>query len=373
MDIETIKKFIPDRQLLLSWQRALIETTEAVYYNHKIPLRTPFIRISNSRNHLGEWDRETRTIFISKFLLLGYPYDNVVEVLKHELAHMVVEEHYKVVFETPHGPSFRDACRKLGISSVATNKDNEAGVKVDSKASRLVSKVKKLLALSGSMNIHEAEVAMQKANALLTRYNLSLHDHEEAREEEYSYRQIGNTKARHAISEMLIANILTDFFFVESIFVPYYDAFHDKHGTILEILGRLENIMVSDFVYNFLIQQSEILWQQYKRKLQLKGSREKRSYLYGMLQGFRGKLEKQTKSAAKDLIWVGAKPLQCFLKFRHPRIHRSATGGSPIWRGAYMHGQKDGERLTMHKPIHHRSRNDGNYQLAISNYQLKKN
>jgi hypothetical protein len=66
-----------------------------------------------SRSRLGRWIESTRTLEISRPLVLEQPWGIVVEVLKHEMAHQYVSEVLGERHETAHGPNFRPVVQRL--------------------------------------------------------------------------------------------------------------------------------------------------------------------------------------------------------------------------------------------------------------------
>ena len=82
---------------------------------YRVSLAAPAFRISNSRATLGSWHPEARTISISAALIAEYSWDTVINVLKHEMAHLYVHEYLGRGMEKPHGPAFSEACKKLGV------------------------------------------------------------------------------------------------------------------------------------------------------------------------------------------------------------------------------------------------------------------
>src|SRR5689334_14675118 len=73
-------------------------------------LVAPVIALSDSTTHLGRWHSATRTLEISRALVLGRPWLEVTSVLEHEMAHQYVDEVLKVRTETAHGETFRRVC-----------------------------------------------------------------------------------------------------------------------------------------------------------------------------------------------------------------------------------------------------------------------
>src|SRR6478672_7763236 len=80
-------------------------------------LQIPQFELVVSRARLGRWMPETRTIELSRPLVLEQPWGVVVEVLKHEMAHQYVSEILGEHGESAHGPRFRGVCEKLGIDA----------------------------------------------------------------------------------------------------------------------------------------------------------------------------------------------------------------------------------------------------------------
>src|SRR3974390_2566830 len=76
--------------------------------------RPPTLELVANRGPLGRWLPATRTLEISRPLVLDHPWGAVIEVLKHEMAHQYVHEVLGETSQTPHGRAFRDSCAGLG-------------------------------------------------------------------------------------------------------------------------------------------------------------------------------------------------------------------------------------------------------------------
>ena len=153
-------------------------------------LKKPVLVLSDSTRRLGQWTRATRTLELSRTLVLERPWLEVTSVLEHEMAHQFVDEVLEVRDESPHGPTFQRVCAERGIDARA------AGVPVastaDVEADRALDKIRKLLALAGSDNQHEAEMAMRRAHELMLRHNI-----EQAQaEQRYEVRHLGTPSRR---------------------------------------------------------------------------------------------------------------------------------------------------------------------------------
>src|SRR6478672_11922333 len=84
------------RELALEW--------DAINRTHfRSTMLPPQIVLSASSVHLGRWTAATRTLELSRDLVLGKPWGTVVEVIKHEAAHQYVHERLGILDEPAHG------------------------------------------------------------------------------------------------------------------------------------------------------------------------------------------------------------------------------------------------------------------------------
>lgn len=135
------------------------DSVNYMYFNDA--LQRPVLLLSSARGRLGQWNGSLRTLEISRPLVLEYPWVEVMEVLKHEVAHQFVDE-CLFVDEPPHGPTFRRVCQRLGIDARATGQPSKTAPNSDA-GDRIVDRIRKLLALAQSPNQHEAETAAMAA------------------------------------------------------------------------------------------------------------------------------------------------------------------------------------------------------------------
>src|SRR5262245_61963887 len=114
-------------------------------------LVAPVIVLTIAERRLGQWSRATRTLELSRTLVLEQPWLEVTRVLEHEMAHQFVDEVLGVRDENPHGATFQRVCAERGIDARATSVPSAS----DAEAERALDKIRKLLALAGSDNQHE--------------------------------------------------------------------------------------------------------------------------------------------------------------------------------------------------------------------------
>jgi hypothetical protein len=168
----------------------------------------------------------------------------------------------------------------------------------------------------------------------------------------YDFRHLGTPSGRISESERLISIILGDHFFVEVIWVPVYRPFEAKRGQVLEICGTPANIEMAAYVHAFLTNAAEHLWREHKKTEGIRGDRDRRTYLAGVMEGFRERLESETKKhRAEGLVWVGDADLEDYYRKRHPHIRRTRTMGHARTE-AHVAGRSAGRRLVLHRGIH---------------------
>ena len=299
---------------------------------------------------LGAWDNEKRTITLSQQLFLLGAWDDVVAVLKHEMAHQIVAEIFGIRNEEPHGYTFKRACGLLNIPAGAcyTLSNIESG-----SSSNLLKKIEKLLALGQSSNTHEAERALLKAHELSLKHNIALNDsHNRSR---YALRLVGPLSKRTPSYMWKLMNILQDFYFVKYIRRPCHSSSCQANGRaykIIELYGTLENLDMAEYVYYFLLYHGQQEWQRYRHKQNLVNDKLKLSFLNGIYDGYRNKLAREKHILAKEkaLIWLGDVQLDHFYRQRNPRI-RSVSMNSKIHESTHHAGLRSGEKLIIRPAI----------------------
>jgi predicted SprT family Zn-dependent metalloprotease len=323
-------------------------------------LTPPVLSLSAGHTHLGRYHHATRSLELSRAMLETAAWGDIVEVLKHEMAHQYVHEALGVHDEVAHGVTFRAVCRELGIDGRASGTVNPRTADEE----RLVSRVAKLLALAGSSNAHEAEAAMLAAQRLMARHNIQPSSSLDA-SCTYSYRQLGTPTGRVYEPMRLLASILASHFFVDAIWVSALRKNDGKRGSVLEICGKPANLDLAEYVYGFLRATSERLYEDHKAahphavhhtvQQPAFGTREassKRAFLAGVMTGFAKKLKKEQRKVEQEgLVWVKDSALADYFQRRHPRVRhvRFAERG----RGdAYRRGEDAGSRIVLHRAMH---------------------
>lgn len=339
-------------ELDVELERAALRALRAAYNDlngalFKRALRRPVLELVDSTSRLGRWVHEHRSLELSRSLLTEHGWGVAVEVLKHEMAHQYVDEVLGRSGESAHGPAFRRVCEERAIDHRAS------GVPLAQEASaadaRVLERVTKLLALAESSNVHEAQSAMNTAQRLMLKYNVEVV--REGAVRGYGFRHLGRPTGRVSESERILAVIVGDYFFVEAIWVPVWRPLEGKRGSVLEVCGTPENLEMAEYVHSFLTHAAERLWREHKKKNGIRRNANRRTFVAGVMAGFRDKLEQQKRAHSQQgLVWVGDAELGVYFKKRHPHVRWTHHYGSRRTE-AYAHGREAGRRIVLHRGV----------------------
>ena len=312
-------------------------------------LSMPSFLLCDSRTRLGQWLPSLRTIEISRYLLVEMSWGAVVEVLKHEMAHQYVNEVLGVDDETAHGPAFRKVCAERGIDARANGAPEVSGDAPPNEERAALEKIARLLSLASSPNENEAQAAMAAAQKLMLKYNLEVSGKSETRD--YCFRQLGKPTGRVYEGPRILALILSEHFFVETIWVPVWRPLEGKRGSVIEVCGTRANVEMADYAHDFLMQTSDRLWREHKRAKAISSDRDRRAFIAGVMSGFREKLSSQKKVHREHgLVWRGDPALSAYLRQRHPRIQWTRHASSHH-SAAHAAGQRAGSTIVFHRGL----------------------
>jgi len=304
----------------------------------------PLFELSSVEGRFGRWVGRTRTLELSRELLVTKGWGVLVEVLKHEMAHQYVDEALGIGDEGPHGAAFRRVCAERGIDARATGTPpHHPG------DAHVLDRISKLLALAESPNEHEAQAAMNAAQRLMLKYNIE--SAPRAGPAGYGFRHLGVPTGRVGESQRQLALLLGEHFFVEVIWVPVWRPLEGKRGTVLEVCGSAENLELAAYVHAFVTHTGARLLRDYRARHPELARGQGERFLSGLVSGFREKLALQKrKNAREGLVFVGDSELSDYLRSRHPRVrtthHRITTSGH-----AYARGREAGKNLVLHRGV----------------------
>jgi len=308
----------------------------------------PVLVLGDATSHLGRWHSTTRTLELSRALVLHRPWLEVASVLEHEMAHQFVDEVLKIRGESAHGETFRRVCAERGIDHRAAGAPTTAAPADGGDADRVLDRIRKLLALAGSPNQHEAEIAMRKAHELMLRHNIEVAATRVERS--YEIRHLGDPARRGTRVESEIAALLSELFFVKVIRVPVYLPRTGKSGLVYEIAGTHANVEMASHVWAFLLATADRLWAENRNDARVRSGRDRLIYQSGVIGGFRDKLvAERTGLQQTGLIWVGDGDLDRFYRARHP--HMTTRRHHVRINGAHAAGREAGRTVVLHKPV----------------------
>jgi len=361
-ELEEIERALDgDSDLSAALEAALLREVREAYrmyaaslFKNQLPFNLPHFELVSSKTRLGRWSELTRTIELSRPLILSEPWGTVMEVLKHEMAHQYVSEVLGERDETAHGPRFRAVCERLGIDQAAAGMPKppeEAAAENEEK--RIGERIAKLLRLAESSNVHEAEAAMAAAQRLLLKHNIELGSARAA--QGYVWKHLGTPTGRTTEAERVLSLILGKHFFVEAIWIPVYRPLEGKRGSVLEICGSPENVEIAEYVHSYLVTTAERLWREHKVRQRIRGDRDRRTFLAGVMTGMTDKLNLEQKASAQaGLVWIADGDLSKYFRRRHPHVRHVRYAGQPRSE-AYTHGREAGQRIEIHKGMKNKS------------------
>ncbi len=311
-------------------------------------LQPPVFQLVDHQSLLGRWRRRRRTIEMSRQLVLNTPWGSVIEVLKHEMAHQYVDEILTTVEESAHGAAFRDVCQRIGTDPRTTGLPTPTS-EPSSERARLLKRIAGLLALAESSNLHEAKTAAAVAQRLMLKHNIALSEQPDPKQ--YGFKHLGKPKGRVPEAEHILAAILAEHFFVEAIWVPAFRPHDGKRGNILEICGTPENLELAAYVYDFVLGTGERLWAEHKRVTGIRYNRDRRSFISGVMEGFRERLSAEKRTCREQgLVWVGDAELHTYHRRRHPYVRQVRLQGNRRTE-ARAYGREAGKSIVLLRGI----------------------
>lgn len=332
-------------------------------------ITAPNFRITEaSVSHWGQWATATREMSFSRHLVAKRPWNEVLEVLKHEMAHQYVHEVLKVDGEAPHGPAFKAVCKQFNIDAAV--KGTPGADKVTA-TNHIVEKIRHLLTLASNAGATEAEAqaAASAAHTLMLKYNIELQEKNE--ELGYTVRFLGDITGRIQGYMSELANLLSKYYFVEIIWMSVTDPRTKKKGHELEVSGTEENVEVADYVYEFISRAAVGSWEKKMKdpafKLYLHQEYAKSfgrstalqsiqgftvsarsNFLLGFVQGFKDQLKQaEIKETSAGLVVRKDIHLEEFYHTRHPHIRKMSGGGAHYNPNIRGQGFAEGKALRL--------------------------
>ena len=308
-----------------------------------------FVVFENKRL-LGFCQSRLLQVGINRNLMYTEGNKRIKNVLRHELAHLVAawEYGYDIL---DHGPEFRIVCKRYGWGKeVQAAEDDFSFLDEGEKRETLpdekvIQKVKKLMSLAKSGNLHEAELATVKANQLLLRHNLEEIDAKNFHDESTTYVE-NILKSRQLNGKIRAIISILETFYVYPICNYGVDVMY------VQVIGNKTSVVLAEYVAKFLDRELERLWHLNRKKLKLSGGRDKKWFMFGVAKGYQEKIERQTlvKENKKALVFLkedlARRVLQVF-----PRLYsQSSSSGRPDDQSVKA-GYEEGSNLSIHQGV----------------------
>ena len=330
----------------------------------RIRFKPPLFCLQDMTSRLGYWSNEKNELVLSRSLALDFPWDDVREVLFHEMAHQYAEQILGAGDEPPHGPKFKKACQLLRANPKASGRfkplHDLLRDGVVSQNDRILMRVKKLLSLAESSNRHEAEAAMSKAHVLIKKYNVALLKKRPHRD--FISMFVGKPALRHPREVYHLANLLQTFYFIQGIWVSAYVLDKGKMGRVFEVSGTPPNVSMASYVYDFVVNFIHQRWHRYNGLKRLNRYRQT-DFAVGIIEGFTHKLSQGepkdgTQASSKALVAVKDPMLKQYMAHRYPHTRSFRRTASSQDDQVMKDGYRIGKKLVISKGITHEGKSD---------------
>lgn len=334
------------RRILQDEMKLVVRKTRFCYGGYNYPLTV--VVFENSKIY-GYFEPFSYQIGINKNLMYLAKRPILKDIIRHELAHYITYLKYGREARD-HGPEYRETCREFGWDervwkrNISLEVENEK-ITGDLERERIIERIKKLLSLASSDNIHESEMATLKANQLLIQYNLKQLEIENSNDDETVYVKRVLKGKKNSSKYQAIFDILKTFYVS-----PVYN--YGKGGFYLEVVGSKLNVEMADYVASFLDNEFERLWKIERKNNSLSGIRDKNSFMVGLKNGYLSKLQAGVTSQwCKSSLVKMEQSLEKKLHIVYPRLSSINRGGTTINNHALELGKNAGSKIQIRRGL----------------------
>ncbi|BBO67457.1 hypothetical protein DSCA_13870 [Desulfosarcina alkanivorans] len=347
------------RGLMAEWENARWLLPDAL----RQAVTKPVLAIRDMPGRLGCWNPAKREITLGREIVSGGRWDDLKEVLLHEMAHQVAHEGLGAASETDHGDGFRKACALLRANPAASGTYRSLRERLHhgedmEDRDRIVVRIHKLMALAESSNPNEAHAAMRKAHELISRHNVRLIGQKGP--QEYHSMFLGAPRLRHFRESYHLAHLIQNFYFVQCMWIQAWVVEKEKMGRVLEISGTRKNITIAEYVHDALCRYIDSAWEAYRRGKSLNRYR-KTDFAVGIIEGFSTTLQQASPSAPRrdggDLpVCIEDGALTRYVARRYPHVRSCRKKGTGHDPRVLADGTEKGKQLVIARGI---TQNDG--------------
>jgi hypothetical protein len=321
-----------------NWASMLYRGTH-LWSSSKLPyedfyLHPPRVIFMSGAPYWAGYSRREKKIYISEELVFNFPWFVVEEFYKHEALHHMM---YSIAMNGGydrsglHTQMFEDFGLRLGIHPFYLTDTVENMVltpnpevkffsyPVEPEAQNVLSKVKKLLRLSNSKVAAESEAALAAVARIMAKHNIKAIE-EKNQKSSYGRRSIELKRVRLSDRINQIALILNNHFCVVPIYSTSYNAIRDRMEKNLIICGRPENLVFAEYIFHFLMERTETLWQEYHRTSRPLTMSARYSFQGSLLVGFDQKLRQAAKASENSHLTGGAENYSALMEIKDPGL-----------------------------------------------------
>lgn len=213
----------------------------------------------------------------------------------------------------------------------------------------MIDKVKKLLAMTESDNLHESETAMLHAQKLMTKYNIEYYEIEELEEEiNVNEEEVFGKFKQRRIWVYRLGKIIAENFSCKA----YRKAFNRKTDMIF--IGTKDNIEIAKEIFFYakeiIRKNSNKFATKRSKEIGVKKSLIKNDYIFSFLNGLKEKLEKQKEDIKQEygLVEINKEVNRYFedLNLASGRVHSYNSSGDALTE---IKGYNDGKDFSTNR------------------------
>ena len=319
-------------------------------------LRCPTICICENMSEWGTWRGGTVCrMDLNAKLLTDFSWPILMEVMRHEVAHQVTEALYGP--EPAHGERFREICRLIGANPRASVLDpstwtRQEGQEAQGERDRILGRIRKLLALSNSSDMHEAEAALCKAREIAAKFAIDLDEAQTDGDEEFAILCLGRPLLRKDRVMQMIAYLLNTYFEVRIIWHYSPSLFGARMGSVMTVYGTPARLRIAQYVYDCLLTFLETSWKGFAEKRKASGRagqrNDQRDFKLGILEGFIETLRENAPDVPRSKALMESRHrLEHFVDMRNPSVRRYRGGCFRVNRDIHEEGMEIGRAFSI--------------------------
>lgn len=223
---------------------------------------------------------------------------------------------------------------------------------------QVIEKIKKLLSLANSDNEHEAQIASERAQALLLKHNITQATVDRAQAEfvgeKFEFK-------RKPVEMKFIHSILGQFFFIEIVY--------SRHKGHYQFFGTEENVQTALYVEGFLNNAFKRLYKIEAKKQGWSHGKNKNAFFLGVYKGLSEKLESQKEkmvpkhSDNEKALMIVNKQLTSFVQNQFSKLRTESNRRINANPDAVAAGREQGRKLNIARGLG--STNQTNGTLAL--------